>query len=88
MAFDASTLFKGAGGAAQLTPWGAGLSVAADTIATPNTSDAKGGQIGPGSFTFGGIQTGGAQGALGGIPWYGYAALALIAVAFIAARRR
>lgn len=85
MATDAASLFKSAAGA---TPWGAAFNLADSAISTPNTSAATGGKLGDSAFTFGGIQTGGSAGLLGGLPWYAYAALALIGVAFIAARRR
>ncbi len=64
---------------AQFTPWGAGLSVAAEAINTPNTSAATAGDFFAGSQTFGtGIQTGGFGGSLPTWALIGAAALALV----------
>jgi LPXTG-motif cell wall-anchored protein len=74
----------GFGGAAQMTPWGAGIAAAAQVASTPNANSQDAGGFFGGSNTFGvGNQTGGSS---GGIPTW--AIIALIGVAALFVLRR
>lgn len=83
MATEKSTVFSsGLGSVAAATPWGAAIGAAAQIASTPNTSAS--GDISAGGATFGGVNFGLSAAS---IPWYGYVAVAAVALVLILRRK-